>query len=120
MMGGNLWLDKDQFAERDLTGLLQGKDAKISQNDLRNPNRSIKVGDKFGYDYDIDIIVASAFLQNQWTLSDIDLYYAAKVTYTEFSRYGRMESLKFLSALTKIPYGSHRNRCRSCFPPKEP
>jgi len=92
MMGGNLWLDKDQFAERDLTGLLQGKDAKISQNDLRNPNRSIKVGDKFGYDYDIDIIVASAFLQNQWTLSDIDLYYAAKVTYTEFSRYGRMEN----------------------------
>ena len=92
LLGGNQWIDVDQFAERDLTGLLLGKDTKIIQNDLRNPNRKIKVGDKFGYDYDLDIFTANAFLQNQWTFSSLDIYYAAKVTYTEFSRFGRMEN----------------------------
>jgi len=92
LLGANQWIDIDQFAERDLTGLLLGKDASISQNDLRNPNRVIKNGDKFGYDYDLDIFTANAFVQNQWKLSNVDLFYAAKVTYTEFSRLGRMEN----------------------------
>ena len=92
LMGANQWIDVDQFAERDLTGLLLGKDPSIAQNDLRNPNRVIKNGDKFGYDYDIDILTANAFVQNQWTLFNLDFYYAAKVSYTEFSRFGRMEN----------------------------
>ncbi|MEI6754232.1 MAG: carboxypeptidase-like regulatory domain-containing protein [Paludibacter sp.] len=92
LMGANQWIDIDQFAERDLTGLLKGKDPSISQNDLRNPNRIIKNGDKFGYDYDIDILSANAFLQNQWTFYNVDLFYAAKMTYTQFSRFGRMEN----------------------------
>lgn len=92
LLGANQWIDIDQFAERDLTGLLIGKNPIIVQNDVRNPNRIIKNGDKFGYDYDIDIVKASAFIQNQWTLSNVDLYYAAKINFTEFSRFGRMEN----------------------------
>ena len=92
LLGANQWIDIDQFAERDLTGLLIGKNPIIVQNDVRNPNRIIKNGDKFGYDYDIDIVTASAFIQNQWNFSNIDLYYAAKINFTEFSRYGRMEN----------------------------
>jgi len=89
LLGATQIVDKDPFAERDYK---LGENPSFLQNDLRHPDRVIKTGDKFGYDYDIDILTASAFAQNQWVLNNMDLYYAAKVTYTEFSRYGRMEN----------------------------
>jgi len=92
LLGANQWIDIDQFADRDLTGTLLGKDPSIVQNDLRNPNRVIKNGDIFGYNYNLDIYVASAFVQNEWKLSQFEAYYAAKLTYTEFSRFGKMEN----------------------------
>lgn len=92
LLGANQWIDIDQFAERDLTGTLLGKDSKIVQNDLKNPNRIIKQGDIFGYNYNLDIYTANAFVQNEWKLSQFELYYAAKLTYTEFSRFGKMEN----------------------------
>ena len=67
-------------------------DAKIVQNDLRNPNRVIKQGDVFGYNYNLDIYTANVFAQNEWKLSQLELYYAAKLTYTQFSRFGKMEN----------------------------
>jgi hypothetical protein len=45
LLGGECWLDVDQFAERDF-GI-----GDIIQNDLNNPNRLVKEGDKYGYDY---------------------------------------------------------------------
>ena len=45
LLGGHYWLDVDQFAERDF-----GEGDQI-QNDLNHPDRKIKVGDKYGYDY---------------------------------------------------------------------
>lgn len=92
LLGANQWIDIDQFAERDLTGTLLGKDAKIKQNDLRNPNRVIKEGDIFGYNYNLDIYSAAIFAQNEWKLSQLELYYAAKLTFTQFSRFGKMEN----------------------------
>lgn len=92
LLGANQWIDIDQFADRDLTGTLLGKDTKIVQNDLRNPNRVIKQGDVFGYNYNLDIYTANVFAQNEWKLSQLELYYAAKLTYTQFSRFGKMEN----------------------------
>ena len=89
LLGAKQLIDRDPFAERDFK---IGQDASFLQNDLRHPDRVIKNGDKFGYDYDIDILTASAFAQNEWVLDNMDVYYAAKVTYTEFSRFGRMEN----------------------------
>ena len=45
LLGGEYWLDIDQFGERDF-----GMGDEI-QNDLNNPNRKVKEGDKYGYDY---------------------------------------------------------------------
>ena len=45
LLGGDYWLDIDQFAERDF-----GEGSAI-QNDLNNPNRVVKEGDTYGYDY---------------------------------------------------------------------
>ena len=88
LMGANQWVDKDQFAERDY----KSSTSPIIQNDLNNPNRVIQVGDIFGYNYDINILHAAAFIQNEWVLPQLDLYYAGQLTYTQFSRYGYMRN----------------------------
>jgi hypothetical protein len=85
LFGAQYWLDVDQFAERDFQG-----DVERSQNDLLNPNRQIKHGDKFGYDYDINVNSAAVWLQNEFVLPRAELYYAAKLSYTGFYRYGNM------------------------------
>ena len=55
LLGANQWIDIDQFSERDFSSTDD-----IVQNDLNNPNRVIKEGDKFGYNNDINIIKAMA------------------------------------------------------------
>lgn len=85
LLGGNQWIDIDQFAERDFPD-----NPNIIQNDLRNPNRIIKEGDKFGYNYDINVTRLSAFAQNEWNLRKFDIYYAARLSYTSFYRFGHM------------------------------
>lgn len=87
LMGGNQWIDIDQFAERDFPS-----NATIIQNDVDNPNRVIKEGDKFGYDYDMNIYTAKVFAQNEWNFAHLDFYYAAKMSYTNFSRFGHMRN----------------------------
>lgn len=87
LLGGKQWIDIDQFAERDYA-----LDANIIQNDLRNPYRIIHEGDIFGYDYNMNILNASAFAQNEWILSSFDVFYALKVAYTQFCREGFMEN----------------------------
>ena len=87
LMGGNQWIDIDQFAERDFP-----TNPNVIQNDLRNPNRVIKVGDIFGYNYDINILHGAAFIQNEWVLPQLDIFYAGQLTYTQFSRFGYMEN----------------------------
>lgn len=87
LLGARQWVDIDQFAERDFPA-----NPDIIQNDVRNPNRVIGIGDVFGYNYDINLTHANVFLQNEWTFDRLEVHYAAKMTYTEFYRYGHMEN----------------------------
>ena len=91
LLGGNQWIDIDQFAERDLNIDPNPNMDKI-QNDLNNPDKVIKKGDMFGYKYDVNIIHSSAFIQNEWNLTQLDIYYAAQLTYTQFGRHGYMRN----------------------------
>lgn len=91
LLGGNQWIDIDQFAERDMN-IDENPDPNKMQNDLNNPNRVIKKGDVFGYHYDINMLHTSAFIQNEWSLSRLELYYAGKLTYTQYNRYGYMRN----------------------------
>ncbi|MBR1630448.1 MAG: TonB-dependent receptor, partial [Paludibacteraceae bacterium] len=59
---------------------------------MDNPNRVVKKGDIFGYNYHIFMFNAAAFLQNEWKFSKVDLYYALKATYNSFYRLGLMEN----------------------------
>ena len=87
LLGGNQWIDIDQFAERDFPA-----NPNIVQNDLQKPNRVIGVGDIFGYHYDINLTHANVFAQTQLNLNQLEVHAAAKLTYSDFYRFGYMEN----------------------------
>ena len=87
LLGGNQWIDIDQFAERDFAN-----NATIVQNDLDNPNRVVKEGDVFGYNYNMHVVKGSAFVDNFWNTRYFDIYYAVALNYTQFQREGLMRN----------------------------
>lgn len=87
LLGGEYWLDIDQFSERDFPN-----QPDMLQNDLNNPDRKVVKGDKFGYHYDINVYTANAWLQNLITLPHWDINYGINVSYTSFQREGRMRN----------------------------
>ena len=87
LLGGEYWLDIDQYSERDFPDRPE-----MLQNDLRNPNRTVGEGDTFGYDYYIDAVQATAWIQNQIALPRWDINYGLKIGYTQFSRNGKMQN----------------------------
>ncbi len=89
LLGADFWVDVDQFAERDFA------DPNLAQNDLNNPNRIIKVGDKFGYDFTANINKYNAFAQSEFTYSRFDFHVAASVSQTTFWRTGHMKNGRF-------------------------
>lgn len=100
LLGSQYVIDVDKYAERDF-----GSDSGIKQNDLRNPNRKAEKGDKFGYDYTMNINTANFWLQNEFRSHNIDAYYGIKVAYTNFSRKGDMQNGRFASE----SYGRGKN-----------
>lgn len=87
LLGGEFWLDIDQFSERDYPDNDQ-----LLQNNLNNPNRKVGKGDKFGYDYNIYAINANLWAQNMITLPHWDINYGFEVNYTQFYRDGHMRN----------------------------
>lgn len=86
LLGGEFWVDVDQFAERDIA------DPDAAQTDLDNPNRAVKVGDKFGYDYDININTFNLYAQIDGTSAKIDWFLGTSATYTSFWRTGNVRN----------------------------
>lgn len=83
LLGGEFYVNVNQFAERDFP-----VDNVANQFDLDNPNRILKVGDKFGYDYNLNISRAAAWAQGVFKFSKIDFFLAGTVSLTEFYRQG--------------------------------
>ena len=86
-LGGEYWLDVDNFSERDFPG-----NPDMMQNDLDHPNRKVYGGDRFGYDYNINAIQAIAWLQNTINTRHWDVDYGFKISYTQFQRDGKMRN----------------------------
>lgn len=89
LLGADWWLDIDQFAERDFT------DDFMIQNDVDNPNRVVKEGDMFGYDYISNINYGNIFAQTSISLLKFDFFAGAEISYTEFWRTGNNRNGKF-------------------------
>jgi len=87
LLGGNYWLDVDQYSERDFP-----EQAEMAQNDMDNPNRKVGKGDRFGYDY--DLLTLKAQLWHQWVLNlaKWELFASVRGDYFQFQRDGHMRN----------------------------
>jgi hypothetical protein len=83
LLGGDFYLDLNQFAERDFA---QSETA--NQNDLNNPNRLLKEGDRWGYDYILNVRKAAAWAQPQFKFNNLELFVAAEISNTTIFREG--------------------------------
>lgn len=89
LLGGDFWVDVDKYAERDFLNPEQ------ANNDIRIPNRVVKVGDVFGYDYTANINENSAFGTLEMKGKKIDAYVGLTLSTTSFWRTGNMQNGKF-------------------------
>lgn len=87
LLGAENYIDIDTYAERDY-----GKGSMEVQNDLRNPDRKIKEGDRFGYDYNIFVNKAKAWGQAQYIFGTSVLYLGAYGEGTTIEREGKMQN----------------------------
>ncbi|HSW67621.1 MAG TPA: TonB-dependent receptor, partial [Bacteroidales bacterium] len=89
LLGGEFWVDIDQFAERDF------RDSIILQNDLNNPNRVVGEGDIFGYDYNLHQRHGNIWTMASFSNPRIDWYIAGQFSATSFWREGFMRNGRF-------------------------
>lgn len=83
LLGGDFYVDVNQFAERDFP-----TNTNAGQNDINNPNRILYEGSKFGYNYDINIKKGSVWLQGLFKFRKIDVFVSTEHSYTSFFRKG--------------------------------
>lgn len=89
LLGGDFWVDVDQFAERDFA------DESAAQNDLNAINKVVREGGEFGYDYFIHNRKYEAFGLAEYSLAKIDVYFSAFASQTTFWREGNYRNGRF-------------------------
>ncbi len=92
LLGGEFYVDVNQFGERDFP-----TNNNAAQNDLNRPNRIVKTGDKFGYNYDLNIKKGAVWLMGVFKFRKIDVFIASEHSYTSFFRYGNVQSGLFVN-----------------------
>lgn len=85
LLGGDFYVNVNQFAERDFP-----TDNSAIQFDLDNPNRILHVGDRFGYDYNINISRAAGWAQGVFKFNKVDFFAAGQFSHTSFYRQGNV------------------------------
>lgn len=87
LLGGVFYVDINQFAGRDF-----GAGSDQAQNDVNRPNRILRKDDKFGYNYDIHIQKATAWLQTVVKFHSVNFFLGAEHNYTRFWRTGDVKN----------------------------
>ncbi|MER3497179.1 MAG: TonB-dependent receptor, partial [Chitinophagaceae bacterium] len=87
LLGGEFYVNVNQFAERDFP-----VNNTANQYDLDNPNRILHEGDKFGYNYNINVSKVAGWAQGVMKLAKVDLFLAGTVSYTSFYREGHVRN----------------------------
>ncbi len=87
LLGGDFYVNLNQFAERDYP-----VDNIANQFDVDNPNRILHKGDKFGYDYNININKAEAWAQGVFKFNKVDFFLAGTISRTQFYRSGNVKN----------------------------
>ncbi len=92
LLGANQWIDIDPFADRDIKelatniGMTQTDIEQVKLNDISNPYSKVTDGDRFGYDYRINMTKVALWAQNEWSFNEVDFYYGLRVTYSGMYR----------------------------------
>lgn len=89
LLGGDFWVDIDQFAIRDFN------DDDLAQNDVDRPNRVVRQGESFGFDYDLHVHRYNVFLQYTYSLRKWEFYVGGDLSNTSFWRHSRMRNGRF-------------------------
>ncbi|MDB5281470.1 MAG: TonB-dependent receptor [Bacteroidota bacterium] len=87
LLGGQFYVDVNQFAERDFPGSFLA-----AQNNTLDPNRILHVGDKYGYDYLEIVHHGAGWLQSVFRYKKIDFFAAAELSGTAFWRNGKYKN----------------------------
>jgi len=85
LLGGDYWLDVDQFAERDYPN-----DPDAFQSDLNNPDNTVVEGETFGNSYYAYQRGATLWGTGRYTGNRMSLYLSAHARYTSMWREGLM------------------------------
>lgn len=83
LLGGDFYVNLNQFAERDFPG------SDANQNDLNRPNQILKEGDKYGYDYEMIFHKTAVWGQLQGNWKKVDAFLSAELSYTTYHRDGQ-------------------------------
>ncbi|MGC3976770.1 MAG: TonB-dependent receptor [Paludibacteraceae bacterium] len=87
LLGANYLLDIDKYGERDFPG-----NNDVKQNDLLHPDRKVKEGDTFGYNYNTDIKNGSVWAQLHHNYEHVEVFYAGRLSVNSFFRDGQMKN----------------------------
>jgi hypothetical protein len=87
LLGGDFFLNYNQFAQ--LTNL---SNLNYRQNDLNTPNRLVKVGEKYGYDYILRTTNTTTWAQGVYKSDKIDFFLAGEGGFNTFNREGLMRN----------------------------
>lgn len=92
LLGGDFWLNINQFAQRAYPA-----EPQKWQYDVNSPNRIIKNGEKYGYDYKMTMNRAAAWAQLLFTLTRFDIFVASELSASSFYRTGMVKNGLFLN-----------------------
>lgn len=87
LLGADFFVDVDEFIESD-----SGQFSSASQSDLNHPNRVVKVGDKYGYNYNQLIQKAAVWGQFKANFKHVDFSVSSEISYTSQSRFGHYKN----------------------------
>ncbi len=82
LLGGDYWIDIDKFAERDF------ESGDVIQNDLNHPNRVIRKGDTYGYNYKAHLQNYKLWFAYRYNKNNVEAYLAGEGGHTTFWREG--------------------------------
>lgn len=99
LLGAKTFHDYDSYSIADY-----GMSSPEVQNDRRHPDRQIKEGDKFGYDYNIYVNKAQAYGQYSAILGSFSAVVSADIEGTTMSRYGNMSNGRGYDAAKNVDY----------------
>lgn len=80
LLGGQYFMDWDPF--------FMDYPNNESQADLRNPDRAVGVGDRYGYNYVLHANVADLFTQFKFTYDKFDFYLGQTYSHSQYQREG--------------------------------